>query len=165
MAPDGSCKVGSHHRKRRGSTGRRDLLGVPNVLPGLLLSALVATSPATVSTASGGVYQGKPRVHATLVSDLTQVEPGGAFRLGVHLQMARGRYVYWRNPGEAGRPTEVVGDAPRLAVGPLQWPAPEVHRSPDGSITSYGYAGEVVLFAAARAVPGAQGPLPAAATV
>ena len=134
------------------------------MLPGLLLSVLVAAGPAPVSTASGGVYEGKPRVSATLVSDVTQAEPGESLRLGVHLQMARGWHVYWKNPGEAGLASEVVWDAPRLTVGPLQWPAPEVHRSPDDSITSYGYAGEVVLFAAARLDPGAQGSLAVTAT-
>ena len=39
------------------------------MLPALLLSALVAAAPAPAPTASGGVYEGKPRVRATLVSD------------------------------------------------------------------------------------------------
>jgi thiol:disulfide interchange protein DsbD len=103
-------------------------------------------------------------VHATLVSDVTQVEPGGAFRLGVQLQMARGWYVYWKNPGEAGLASEVVWDAPRTSFEPIRWPAPEVHRSPDGSITSYGYSGEVVLSAPARAAPDLDRPLTVVAT-
>jgi len=135
------------------------------VLAGLLLSALVAAGPVPAPTASGGVFEGKPRVRATLVSDVTQVDPGGDFRLGVQLQMAKGWHVYWKNPGEAGLPSEVVWDAPRVALGPLGWPAPEVHRSPDGTITSYGYGGEVVLFARARAQPDVQPPLTVVATV
>ena len=135
------------------------------MLPGLLLAVLVAVGPAPAPTASGGVYEGKPRVRATLVSDLTQVDPGGELRLGVQLQMAPGWHVYWKNPGEAGLPSEVVWDAPRVTVGPLTWPAPEVHRSGDGTITSYGYGGEVVLFAAARARPDVQPPLTVVATV
>ena len=135
------------------------------MLPGLLLSALVAAGPAPTPTATGGVYEGKPRVRATLVSDVTQVEPGGEFRLGVQFQMARGWHVYWKNPGEAGLPSEVVWDAPRVDVGPLRWPAPEVHRSPDDSITSYGYGGEVVLFAGAKARADVQPPLTVVATV
>jgi len=127
------------------------------VLSGLILSALAAAGPvAPTSTATGGLFEGKPRVRATLVSDVTQAEPGGAFRLGVRLEMARGWYVYWKNPGEAGLASEVVWDAPQTTVESLRWPAPEVHRSPDGSITSYGYSEEVVLFAPARAVPDAE---------
>ncbi|MGZ6034431.1 MAG: protein-disulfide reductase DsbD family protein [Myxococcaceae bacterium] len=135
------------------------------MLPGLLLSALVAAGPAPAPTASGGVYEGKPRVRATLVSDVTQVDPGGELRLGVQLEMARGWHVYWKNPGEAGLPSGVVWDAPRVAVGPLVWPAPEVHRSADATITSYGYAGAVVLFALARAQHDVQPPLTVVATV
>ena len=135
------------------------------MLPGLLLSLLAAAGPPPTPSASGGIYEGKPRVHATLVSDLTQVEPGGTLRLGVQLRMAPGWYVYWKNPGEAGLPSEVVWDAPRVTVGPLTWPAPEVHRSPDGTITSYGYGGEVVLFATARAQPEVQPPLTVVAPV
>jgi thiol:disulfide interchange protein DsbD len=56
-------------------------------------------------------------------------------------------------------------DAPRVSAGPLTWPAPEVHRSADGSITSYGYGGEVVLFTTARAQPDVQPPLTVVATV
>ena len=134
------------------------------MLAAWLLSLTVASAPAPTPTASGALSEGKPRVRATLVSDVTQVEPGGTFRLGVQLQMARGWYVYWRNPGEAGLATEVVWDVPRVTVGPLSWPAPEVHRSPDGSITSYGYGGEVVLFASARAQPDVKAPLTVVAT-
>ncbi len=135
------------------------------MLAGWILSLLVAAGPAPTPTASGGLYEGKPRVHATLVSDVTQAEPGGTFRMGVHFRMARGWYIYWKNPGEAGLASEVVWDAPRVSTGPLTWPAPEVHRSPDGSITSYGYGGEVVLFATARAQTEVQPPLTVVATV
>ena len=135
------------------------------MLSASILSLLVAAAPAPTSTASGAPYEGKPRVTATLVSDVTQVEPGGAFRVGVQLQMARGWHVSWKNAGEVGLPTEVVWDAPRVIVGDLAWPAPGVHRSPDGAFTSYGYGGEVVLFAAARAGRDAQPPLTVVATV
>jgi len=104
-------------------------------------------------------------VSATLVSDVTQVEPGGTFRLGVQLQMAHGWHVSWKNAGEVGLPTEVVWDAPRVMVGDLAWPAPEVHRGPDGAFTSYGYGEEVVLFAAAHAQHDVQPPLTVVATV
>jgi thiol:disulfide interchange protein DsbD len=129
------------------------------VLSAWVLSLVVAAAQAPASTASGALHEGKARVRATLVSDLTQVEPGGAFRLGVHFQMARGWHISWRNPGEVGLPTEVVWDAPAVTVGPLTWPAPAVQRSPDGALTSYGYVGEVVLFATARAGSDPQSPV------
>src|SRR5689334_13078948 len=122
-----------------GKRAARKLLRVPTVLAGSILSLLVAAAPAATPTASGGLHEGKPRVTATLVSDVTQVEPGGTFRLGVQFQMAPGWHISWRNPGEAGLPSEVVWDAPRVTVDGLAWPAPEIHRSPDGALSSYGY--------------------------
>lgn len=81
---------------------------MPTVLSAWIISLLVATAPAAAPTASGALFEGKPRVHATLVSDVTQVEPGGTFRLGVQLEMAHGWHVSWKNAGEVGLPTEVV---------------------------------------------------------
>ena len=135
------------------------------MLAASILSLLVTAAPAASSTASGAPFEGKPRVRATLVSDVTQVQPGGSFRLGVQLQMDRGWHVSWKNAGEAGLPTEVVWDAPRVMVGDLAWPAPGVHRSPDGTFTSYGYGDEAVLFANARAQADVQPPLTVVATV
>ena len=42
-------------------------------------------------------------------------------------------------------------DTPGTTVDALQWPFPQTFRTPDGSITTYGYADEVLLFATARA--------------
>jgi hypothetical protein len=66
--------------------------------------------------------------------------------------MAPGWHVYWRNPGEAGVASEVSFSAPGVSFGPLAWPAPTVLRSPDGSIVTYGYSDEVVLFAKGNVV-------------
>lgn len=140
------------------------MLALAPVLSVLVLTTLLAAAPVPTDSATGAVQDGKPRVRATLISDVTQVEPGGTLRLGVRFQMEPGWHIYWRNPGEAGLASEVVWDAPQLAPGPLRWPAPEVIRSPDGSITSYGYPGEVVLFSEAQVAPGTAGPITAAAT-
>lgn len=120
----------------------------------LLAAALWAGTAAAapgVANATGAVQDGVPRVEATLLSEVRQLAAGDSFRVGVHLALAPGWHVYWRNPGEAGLGSEVTFQAPGLAVGPLEWPVPSVLRSPDGSITSYGYTDEVVLLAEARA--------------
>ena len=135
------------------------------MLAGWILSLLVTAAPAAAPTASGAVHEGEPRVRATLLADLTQVEPGGTFRLGVRLQTARGWHVSWRNPGEVGLPTEVVWDVSRVLVSPLSWPTPGVFRSPDGALTGYGYSGDVVLLATAHAQQDVQSPLTVVATV
>ncbi len=119
-----------------------------------LLLAPWATATALAadgSSATGAVQDGVPRLEATLLSEARQLLPGGSFRVGVRLQLAPGWHVYWRNPGEAGLASEVSFQAPGVAFGPLLWPAPSVLRSPDGSILTYGYSDEVVLFSVARA--------------
>jgi thiol:disulfide interchange protein DsbD len=140
------------------------MLAVATVLSVLVLTTLFAATPVPASSATGAVHDGKTRVRATLISDVTQVEPGGTLRLGVQFQMDRGWHIYWRNPGEAGLASEVVWDAPQLGMGPLRWPAPATIRSPDGSITSYGYPGEVTLFSEGRVAPGTQGSISVVAT-
>ena len=121
----------------------------------LLLSAAAAwAAPARAPapwSAAGAFQDGVPRVEATLLSDVRQLAAGDSFRVGVRLQLAPGWHVYWRNPGEAGMASEVTLQAPGLTVGPLQWPLPTVLRSPDDSITTYGYTEDVVLFALVQA--------------
>jgi DsbC/DsbD-like thiol-disulfide interchange protein/cytochrome c biogenesis protein CcdA len=84
------------------------------------------------------------RATATLITGADSVVPGGQVRIALRLRMAAGWHTYWRNPGEAGVPTELT---PALsegaAAGPIEWPAPE--RISEGSITTYGYTSEVVL--------------------
>lgn len=102
------------------------------------------------STATGALQEGVPHVEATLLSEVETVSPGQDFRVGVRLALAPGWHVYWRNPGEAGLASEVTFQAAAVGFGPLQWPAPSVLRSPDGSIVTYGYSDEVVLWAMAH---------------
>jgi len=118
----------------------------------LLLGAGLPGAAAAASSATGAVQDGVPRLEATLLSGARVLGPGDTFRVGVRLQMAPGWHVYWRNPGEAGMASEVRFSAPGLAFEALAWPALQVLRSPDGSIVTYGYADEVVLFAPAKAV-------------
>jgi DsbC/DsbD-like thiol-disulfide interchange protein len=88
-------------------------------------------------------------VTARLVADTI-----GDIRVGVHLEMKPGWHVYWVNPGDSGLATEVLWSPPiGVALGPLQWPAPETFTSP-GDLTSFGYADEVTLAATLGTVSG-----------
>ena len=81
---------------------------------------------------------------ATLITDADSVAPGGRVRLALRLRLTPGWHTYWRNPGEAGVPTELVPSlSPGATSGPIEWPAPG--RISEGTITTYGYSGEVVL--------------------
>jgi len=119
----------------------------------LLLGAVTASCVAAASaspTATGAVQDGIAHVEATLLSEMQTVEAGSSFRVGVRLALAPGWHVYWRNPGEAGMASEVTFRAPGLRFGALQWPAPAVLLSPDGSIVTYGYSQEVVFASTAQ---------------
>ena len=67
--------------------------------------------------------------------------------MGVRFRLDPGWHLYWKNPGDGSLPTEVSWDTPGTTVDALQWPSPRPFRTPDGSITTYGYADEVLLFA------------------
>jgi thiol:disulfide interchange protein DsbD len=111
------------------------------------------------AVARGAPDKGNDRVEAALLTDVAQVKPGDSFRVGVRFRMDPGWHIYWKNPGDSGLASEVTWDTPGTTVGELQWPAPSTFRTPDGFITTYGYADEVLLFAEARASEKAAGAL------
>ncbi len=81
---------------------------------------------------------------ATLITDTDAPIAGSTMRVALRLRLADGWHTYWRNPGEAGVPVELSpAFAGAAAVGPIEWPAPV--RFSEGTITTYGYTGEVVL--------------------
>jgi thiol:disulfide interchange protein DsbD len=86
----------------------------------------------------------EPHVRAALVADVDGVRPGATFRLGVLLDIQAGWHVYWRNPGDAGLPTDIRFYLPEgFEAGPLQWPIPKVFQQP-GDVVGYGYEGSVL---------------------
>jgi thiol:disulfide interchange protein DsbD len=86
----------------------------------------------------------KPRVEVRLLIDATPA-PGRVARVGTLFRLDPGWHLYWRNPGDAGLPTRVRWQVDGGEVGPLAWPAPEVFRDAEAGVTSYGYAGSVLL--------------------
>lgn len=107
------------------------------------LAILVALAP-PVKLADG-------KVTAEALSDAVEVRAGDGFRVGVLLRMEPEWHIYWQNPGEAGMSTELTFRGAGVDVGPVAWPAPARLLSRDGFITTYGYEGEVLLSAPARA--------------
>jgi len=105
----------------------------------LLVAALAATGR------GGARPEGEPHVSARLLANTTAIVPGEPFLLGVELTMADGWHIYWKNPGEAGLPTEVTWDVPKgFQEEGLPWPVPIRFTMP-GDITSFGYEGSVML--------------------
>ena len=85
-------------------------------------------------------------VHAELLADVSAVQPGKPFWLGVRLSIDPGWHVYWKNPGDAGLPTRVTFTLPDgFAAGLLQFPTPRRFVQP-GNIVAFGYEDSVMLL-------------------
>ena len=102
---------------------------------------------------AGAEDQGIPRVHASLITDVSAVTPGERFRAGVLFELDDHYHIYWKNPGQAAIATDVRFSGKDASFGDLQWPAPMIFRQADGFITTYGYTDPVVLFAPAVVAP------------
>ena len=84
-------------------------------------------------------------VKADLIADVSAIEPGKPFNLGVRLKMQHDWHVYWKNPGDSGLPVTLEPSGPAgFTFGAMQWPLPIEFDQP-GDIAGYGYT-DVVLF-------------------
>ena len=111
----------------------------------LLLAAGLVAPPPRATNARPPEIGGK--VSAELRSDVSSIQPGKPFTLGVRFKIAPKWHIYWKNPGDSGISTEVKFDLPPgFKVDELRFPTPRVLRLP-GQITCYGYEGEVMLLA------------------
>jgi DsbC/DsbD-like thiol-disulfide interchange protein/cytochrome c biogenesis protein CcdA len=129
------------------------LLAVLLAAPALLGQGLVA--PALISPALA--FESAPvatkRATASLITDRDSVVPGGQVRIALRLRLADGWHTYWRNPGEAGVAVELSTSLPEGGTaGPIAWSAPE--RISEGTVTTYGYSGEVIFPMTVTLAPG-----------
>ncbi len=92
---------------------------------------------------------GKTQSHHTKVSLLASVkhvQPGVPFTVGVLMKMDEGWHTYWKNPGEAGLPTEIKWTLPDgFTAGDIQWPLPHKY-SESGDVLTLGYESENMLL-------------------
>ncbi|MGI8908914.1 MAG: protein-disulfide reductase DsbD domain-containing protein [Candidatus Sumerlaeaceae bacterium] len=96
-------------------------------------------------------------VGASLIANITAVQPETTFTLGVLFKVQPGWHIYWENPGTSGLATKVTWAVPEGgSVGETQYPAPIAFTAP-GDIVSYGYEGEVLLMTEARVSAQAKG--------
>lgn len=85
-------------------------------------------------------------VQAELLANVSAIQPGKPFLLGVRLSIDPGWHVYWKNPGDAGLPTRVKFTLPDgFTAGPLQFPTPRRFAQP-GNIVAFGYENSVMLL-------------------
>ena len=82
-------------------------------------------------------------VEAELVSQARVIQPGQPFSVALRLKMKPHWHVYWRNPGEAGLPTNIEWQLPEgFTAGELQWPFPQ--KLSFAGFIDYGYEDEVL---------------------
>lgn len=125
-----------------------------NVWFSLILAAAGNLSPPPEVTDSArgesAFDDGKAHVRGYLIADVERVTAGETIRAGILYQMDPGWHIYWQDPGEAAIPTELTLETLQGEVGVIQWPMPSVFRESNGFITTFGYAGEVLLFGHVR---------------
>ena len=115
----------------------------------LALVALTACGAAATDAPVDGAAQSRaPAVHpvrAELLADVSAIEPGKPFRIGVKLKMQHDWHVYWKNPGDSGLPVTLEPSGPAgFTFGTMEWPLPIEFNQP-GDIAGYGYT-DIVFF-------------------
>ena len=130
------------------------MIGMKRIL--LLLTLLLAAAPAF---AQDGV-----KVHARLVAEDKAIAPGGTITIALEEKIAPGWHTYWKNPGDAGAPTDIQWTLPPgWKAGAIQWPRPK--RLPVGPLMDYGYEGAPWLLTTLTAPADAKGPVTIKAAV
>ncbi|HEX4158232.1 MAG TPA: protein-disulfide reductase DsbD domain-containing protein [Rhizomicrobium sp.] len=127
-----------------------------------LLVVLIACGAALPAAAQ---IDSAPKVHARLIAEENTIVPGQTVAVALEQNIRAGWHTYWRNPGDAGEPTEIVWKLPPgWHAGPIAWPYPK--ELPVGPLMDYGYEGRpwllVDITAPADAKPGTNATLNAA---
>ncbi len=105
----------------------------------LLAGLFAAASPAVAQIDS------LPKVHARLIAERDSVVPGSTVTVALEQKIRPSWHTYWRNPGDAGAPTEIQWTLPAgWHADPIEWPFPA--RLPVPPFMNYGYEGTVWLL-------------------
>ena len=110
-----------------------------------------------ILTAAPAWAQDAPKVHARLVAEDKAIAPGGTMTVALEEKIAPGWHTYWKNPGDAGAPSDIQWTLPAgWKAGPILWPRPK--RLPVGPLMDYGYEGTPWLLTTLTAPADAKGP-------
>ncbi len=126
----------------------RSLTRIPLVLGVLLrttaaFAGLAVLGPLPLQAQVG--EDASPHSTATLIAEVTSIQPGTPFTVAVRFQLDPGWHNYWKNAGDSGLPTTIEWSLPSgFQAGPIQWPPP--HPIPAYPLVDYGYSGEVALL-------------------
>lgn len=85
-------------------------------------------------------------VDAQLVADHTAAVPGQSLWVALRLVHEEHWHTYWKNPGDAGKPTVINWQLPDgVEAGEIVWPLPERFDLP-ADLVDFGYTGEIFLL-------------------
>lgn len=118
-------------------------------LVGWLCAAILAVvlPLSTPAVAQLSTQSAAPPVEVSLVADHDSVAPGSPLKLGVHFKIPEGWHIYYREPGETGKPTEVIFTLPAGTTAgdgsKLEWRQPS--RFTDFGAVSYGYERDALI--------------------
>ena len=112
-----------------------------------LVCLIAAVTFSWAAPAAAQQYNGKELVKATLMADVSSIQPGQRFRLGVLYRIEPGWHIYWKYPGDSGIPTKIEWQLPQgFTIRDLRWPLPLREKEP-GDLEVFAYTSEVLLFA------------------
>ncbi|MDG2090543.1 MAG: protein-disulfide reductase DsbD family protein [Gammaproteobacteria bacterium] len=84
-------------------------------------------------------------VDAELVAEMTGVTPGQDTWIALRLDHMENWHTYWKNPGDAGRATEINWTLPDgVTAGEIVWPTPKRLELP-ADLVDFGYEDEIYL--------------------
>lgn len=79
-----------------------------------------------------------------IITTHQQAIPGEPVSAALHMELAEGWHVYWKNPGDSGLPPEINWQsAEGVAISDFSWPAP--HLQPLPPLMNYGYEDSLTL--------------------
>ena len=108
--------------------------------PKILISILLLLS----WTVQAQVVVGE-HVDAELVAEMTGVAPGQDTWVALRLDHMENWHTYWKNPGDAGRATEINWTLPDgVIAGDIVWPTPKRIELP-ADLVDFGYEDEIFL--------------------
>jgi thiol:disulfide interchange protein DsbD len=105
----------------------------------LLVSLLIATPVFAQSVVK------TENVRAELISEVSQVKPGEPFWVALRETIRPHWHTYWKNPGDAGQPTDIAWKLPPgVKADPIVWPAPT--KIDVSGVVNYGFEGDILLL-------------------
>lgn len=109
-------------KRNRFVTTLRRALAAASGLPRLAFAAIALLSSFIIHHSA---FADQPLI-VTLVSEVTSIQPGRPFYVGLHLHHGTGYHSYWKFPGVAGVPPGMQWKLPAgFEAGEIEWPEPQ----------------------------------------